>query len=124
MGRGFSWFLGLILVLYDKLGFDTTKLIPVLILVFGLFCITMGTIYQRKFCSAMNLLTGNFIQVFVGGVVTGIAAFYFESMIITWNISFIVALIWMILIVSLGAHTLLLFMLQKNKYLKYQVSYI
>ena len=114
----FLGFLGLILVLYDKLGFDTTKLIPVLILVFGLFCITVGTIYQRKFCSAMNLLTGNFIQVFVGGVVTGIAAFYFESMIVTWNISFIVALIWMILIVSLGAHTLLLFMLQQNQVAK------
>ena len=56
----------------------------------------------------MNLLTGNFIQVFVGGVVTGIAAFYFESMIVTWNISFIGALIWMILIESLGAQTLFL----------------
>ena len=114
----FLGFLGLIFVLYDKLGFDETKLVPVFILVFGLFCITIGTIYQRKFCSAMNLLTGNFIQVFVGGVVTGIAAFYFESMIVTWNISFIGALIWMVLIVSLGAHTLLLFMLQQNQVAK------
>ena len=114
----FLGFLGLILVLYDKLAFNEAKLVPVLILVFGLFCITTGTIYQRRFCSAMNLLTGNFIQVFVGGVVTGIAAFYFESMIVTWNISFITALIWMILIVSLGAHTLLLFMLQQNQVAK------
>ena len=114
----FLGFLGLIFVLYDKLGFNETQLAPVLILVFGLFCITIGTIYQRKFCNAMSLLTGNFIQVFVGGVVTGIAAFYFESMIVTWNISFIGALIWMVLIVSLGAHTLLLFMLQQNQVAK------
>ena len=114
----FLGFLGLIFVLYDKLGFNETQLTPVLILVFGLFCITIGTIYQRKFCNAMSLLTGNFIQVFVGGVVTGIAAFYFESMIVTWNISFIGALIWMVLIVSLGAHTLLLFMLQQNQVAK------
>ena len=39
-------------------------------------------------------------------------------MIVTWNISFITALIWMILIVSLGAHTLLLFMLQQNQVAK------
>ena len=114
----FLGFLGLIFVLYDKLELTETSLIPVFILVFGLFCITIGTIYQRKFCSDMNLLTGNFIQVFVGGVVTGIAAFYLETMIVVWNVSFVGALLWMILVVSLGAHTLLLFMLQQNQVAK------
>jgi drug/metabolite transporter (DMT)-like permease len=110
--------LGLTFVLYDKLSFDEAKWWSIYILGFGVCCITIGTIYQRYFCSDMNLFTGNFIQTFIGVVGTGIAAFYFESMNVIWEVEFIFALLWMILVVSLGAHTLLLFMLRKNQVAK------
>ncbi|MAZ98907.1 MAG: EamA family transporter [Rhodospirillaceae bacterium] len=111
----FLGLLGLVLVLYDKLELNEANLMPIYILVFGLFCITIGTIYQRRFCSQMDLLTGNFIQVLIGCVISGLAAFSFETMYVLWDIKFIGALLWMIIIVSLGAHTLLLFMLRQNQ---------
>ena len=111
----FLGLLGLVLVLYDKLELNEANLMPIYILVFGLFCITIGTIYQRRFCSQMDLLTGNFIQVLIGCVLSGLAAFSFETMYVLWDIKFIGALLWMIIIVSLGAHTLLLFMLRQNQ---------
>jgi drug/metabolite transporter (DMT)-like permease len=111
----FLGLLGLILVLYDKLEMNEANLMPIYILVFGLFCITIGTIYQRRFCSKMDLLTGNFIQVLIGCIISGLAAFSFETMYVVWDIKFIGALLWMIIIVSLGAHTLLLFMLRQNQ---------
>ncbi len=109
---------GLVLVVHDKLGLgeiNAANLSPVGI---GLVCITAGTLYQRRFCTGMNLVTGNAIQAAVATVTTGLGALAFETMEIDWNPHFIGALAWQVLVVSLGAHTLLLFMLRNDQALK------
>ena len=105
---------GLILVLWQKLDIgegDTTALIVVTL---GVCFITIGTLYQRRFCSSMDMLSGNVIQAAVAASVTGFGAWVFEDMQIDWDLRFIGALAWMVVVVSLGAHTLLLLMLRQS----------
>ncbi|MDA9976088.1 DMT family transporter [Alphaproteobacteria bacterium] len=105
---------GLILVLWQKLDIgegDTTALIVVTL---GVCFITIGTLYQRRFCSSMDMLSGNVIQAAVAASVTGFGAWVFEDMQIDWDLQFIGALAWMVVVVSLGAHTLLLLMLRQS----------
>jgi drug/metabolite transporter (DMT)-like permease len=105
---------GLILVLWQKLDVgegDTTALIVVTL---GVCFITIGTLYQRRFCSSMDMLSGNVIQAAVAASVTGFGAWVFEDMQIDWDLRFIGALAWMVVVVSLGAHTLLLLMLRQS----------
>jgi drug/metabolite transporter (DMT)-like permease len=105
---------GLILVLWQKLDIgegDTTALIVVTL---GVCFITIGTLYQRRFCSSMDMLSGNVIQAAVAASVTGFGAWVFEDMQINWDLRFIGALAWMVVVVSLGAHTLLLLMLRQS----------
>ncbi|MDE0810747.1 MAG: DMT family transporter [Alphaproteobacteria bacterium] len=105
---------GLILVLWQKLDIgdgDTTALIVVTL---GVCFITIGTLYQRRFCSSMDMLSGNVIQAAVAASVTGFGAWVFEDMRVDWDLRFIGALAWMVVVVSLGAHTLLLLMLRQS----------
>ena len=105
---------GLILVLWQKLDIgegDTTALIVVTL---GVCFITIGTLYQRRFCSSMDMLSGNVIQAAVAASVTGFGAWVFEDMRVDWDLRFIGALAWMVVVVSLGAYTLLLLMLRQS----------
>ena len=105
-------FAGLLLVVWDKLGIGEVGVSTVLPVGFGVLCITAGTLYQRRFCSGMNLMTGNAIQAVVATVTTGLLALAFEDRQIDWDTRFIGALAWMVIVVSLGAHSLFLLMLR------------
>ncbi len=106
---------GLVFIVWDQLKANDVDPLGIILVSFGVCSITLGTLYQRHFCRNMNLLTGNTIQAAVAMVLTGIGAWLFEELRVDWNLKFLGALIWMIFIVSLGAHTLLLFMLKQNR---------
>ena len=63
----------------------------------------------------MDMLSGNVIQAAVAMVVTGLGAWSLEEMRIDWDDRLILSLGWMVIVVSLGAHTLLLFLLRSNQ---------
>ena len=75
--------------------------------VFALFGITAGTLYQKRFCPAFDLRTGSVIQFLPCLVVTAAAAGLTETMQVHWSGSFIFALGWLVLVLSLGAVSLL-----------------
>lgn len=81
-----------------------TLLFPVLL---ALLAITAGTLYQKRYCPSFDLRTGSLIQFLPSLVLTGLAAAATETMQITWTASFVFALGWLVLVLSLGAVTLL-----------------
>jgi drug/metabolite transporter (DMT)-like permease len=108
-------FAGLILVLWNKLDLGEVDNIAIILVVIGVCLITIGTLYQGRFCAGMDMLSGNVIQAAVAMVVTGLGAWSLEEMRIDWDDRLILSLGWMVIVVSLGAHTLLLFLLRSNQ---------
>lgn len=74
----------------------------------ALIGITAGTLYQKRFCTGMDLQTGTLIQYMAALAVLAPIALSTESMEIRWTMTFVLALGWLVLVLSLGAITLLM----------------
>lgn len=99
-------FVGVTLVVSGKFGDAELgpMLWPALV---ALLAITAGTLYQKRFCARFDLRTGSVIQFVPTAIVTGIAVALFEDYRIEWTGDFLFALGWLVLVLSLGAISLL-----------------
>ena len=99
-------FVGVGLVVSGKFGEAALgpMLIPALIALLG---ITAGTLYQKHFCASFDLRSGALIQFVPTAIVTAIAIALFEDFRIAWTGDFIFALGWLVLVLSIGAISLL-----------------
>ena len=98
---------GVVLVVSNKVAGGPAAaalLVPAVIALFG---ITAGTLYQKRFCASFDLRTGSVIQFLPCLVVTGLAAWRTETMVVHWTPAFMFALAWLVLVLSLGAVSLL-----------------
>jgi drug/metabolite transporter (DMT)-like permease len=98
--------LGVALVVSNKLGqeFGAQALIPAVI---ALLAITAGTLYQKKFCPVFDWRTGAVAQFLPTMLLTGAAAALNETFQIQWTGELFFALGWLVLVLSLGAVSLL-----------------
>ncbi|MFA7292590.1 MAG: DMT family transporter [Rhodocyclaceae bacterium] len=100
-------FVGVFLVVAGKFG-DGAPLAAMLIpAVVALLAITAGTLYQKRFCPSFDLRTGSVIQFLPTAAITAAAVFLFEDFRIEWAPQFVFALGWLVLVLSLGAISLL-----------------
>jgi drug/metabolite transporter (DMT)-like permease len=102
---------GVVLVIIGKSLQDATAVLTVgsmLLPAFvGLFGITLGTLYQRRYCPSFDLRTGLIIQFVPSLLVTAVLASQMESMQVVWSGEFVFALFWLAVVLSLGAISLL-----------------
>lgn len=104
--------LGVVLVVWEKLGIGSGAWLGLLYAVIGLLGITAGTLYQKRFCPAFDLRTGGVIQYTATGIVLFLLAANTETMHVEWTGSFIFALLWLVLVLSVGAIFLLFVMIR------------
>ena len=99
-------FVGVGMVVSGKLGDGALgpMLIPAVVALLG---ITAGTLYQKRFCPKFDLRSGSVIQFVPTAIVTAIAVALFEDYRIEWNGHFLFALGWLVLVLSIGAISLL-----------------
>jgi drug/metabolite transporter (DMT)-like permease len=100
-------FIGLALVVSGKFGISAElgpMLIPAVVALVGM---TAGTLYQKRFCSGFDLRTGSVIQFVSSTLVTVTAIALFTEFQITWTAPFVFALGWLVLVLSIGAISLL-----------------
>lgn len=99
-------FVGVALVLSSKLGagFGLDALWPALAALLG---ITAGTLYQKKFCPHFDWRSGAVAQFVPTAIVTGIVVFALDDFRIDWTGEFVFALGWLVLVLSIGAISLL-----------------
>jgi drug/metabolite transporter (DMT)-like permease len=97
---------GVTLVVSNKLGagFALDALWPALAALLG---ITAGTLYQKRFCPHFDWRTGSVAQFLPTALVTGVIVFAFDDFRIDWTGEFIFALGWLVLVLSIGAISLL-----------------
>lgn len=98
---------GVALVLSGKLPADVPPLPMLVPAIVALLGITASTLYQKRFCRRFDWRSGSVIQFFPTAIVTGLAVALTENFTIDWTPSFIFALGWLVLVLSLGAITLL-----------------
>ena len=98
---------GIGLVLYNRIGAGVVSTKGVAFAVTGLCSLTIGTIYQKRFCAQMNPWSGGVIQCAAASVVLILLAFLTETREIIWSGEFIFALSWLTLVLSVGAFGLL-----------------
>ncbi len=104
-------FAGVALVVGDKARLDGAgpgelwhALLPALV---ALLAITVGTLYQKRFCPRFDLRTGSVVQFLPTLALTALVASQTETLHIAWHGEFVFALLWLVLVLSLGAISLL-----------------
>jgi len=80
----------------------------------SLFGISLGTLYQKRFCTRIDLLPATFIHYAANGLFLGILVWIFEDGVIVWEGRFIFALVWLICVLSLGAIMLFLWLIRQG----------
>lgn len=105
--------LGVALVVFGKIGsgFAQAALWPA---VAALFAITAGTIYQKRFCPPFDWRTGAIAQFLPSTVATFAGAFFTESFRVEWTGEFVFALAWLVLVLSIGAISLLNWLIRNS----------
>lgn len=102
---------GVALVVRHKLGFsgDLTGMVPAVIALAG---ISVGTLYQKRHCAHVDLRSGAVIQFAACALVYLPLAWAFESAPVRWTPEFVFALGWSVLVLSVGAISVLYWLLR------------
>lgn len=111
----FLGLMGVVLVVYHKVTFSHAHVIGVFTSVIGLLGLTAGNLYQKRFCSKMNIFTGGAIQALAAGIAMLVLGLIFESMHVEWTGQFIFALTWMTVVVSIGALSILYLLIRHQE---------
>jgi drug/metabolite transporter (DMT)-like permease len=78
----------------------------------SLVSITLGTLYQRRYCNSIDWCSGNLVQYIAVTVFFTIGAFLFENRTVHWTAEFILALSWLAVVLSIGSIGLLYWLIR------------
>ena len=108
---------GLGLVLGPKLEFSGDGITPVTILVnlIAVSAITIGSIWQKKTAGMLDTRVDGVFQFAAGSAIVAAGAYFTESFAFIWAPELIFALVWLVLVLSIGAITLYLIMLRQGE---------
>lgn len=81
----------------------------------GLLGITAGTLYQKRFCGGIPMLSGGLVQYAAALALTLPVAVLTEELRVAWTPEFVFALSWHVLVLSLGAIGLLYTMIRHGE---------
>ncbi len=87
----------------------------VLYAVIALFAITIGSLYQKHFGTKVELIAANFWQYVGSLILVSFLSFSFESQQIEWSWTLILALTWLIFVLSIMATFLLLYLIREGE---------
>ena len=73
-----------------------------------------GTIYFRRFCAGVPLLTATTVQVAAGALLTVALALGFEHLHAVWTVPAVASVVWNVLAVSIGAMALYYYLLARG----------
>lgn len=103
---------GVALVVVNPALFDRDRLGAAGITLVAMIGITIGTLYQKRFCTGADLRATIVIQNAVAGLAMTPVALAFEPATITWSPRFIFAIAWLAIVLSVGASMLLFYLIR------------
>jgi drug/metabolite transporter (DMT)-like permease len=93
---------GVMLVLHNR-SFEGQSLIGWAASGVSLVSITIGTLYQKRFCSHIDWRAGNLIQFIAVTVFFALGAVMFETRAVNWTPTFVAATAWLSVVLSVGS---------------------
>jgi drug/metabolite transporter (DMT)-like permease len=105
----------LVLLQRENTGVDGLAGGALIAIVVALFSISIGTLYQKRFGQGSKLLTGSFFQYLATACWMGVLSFGFETQQITWSLTLILALAWLVVVLSIMAILLLMVMIREGE---------
>lgn len=105
---------GVALVLFAKIRIDGLTWACIAFAFGGMVSITLGTLYQKRFCPSFDLRTGSVIQFTTSALLCLAMMLLFETRDIQWTIPMVGALLWGILPISIGAMSLWFILLRRG----------
>jgi drug/metabolite transporter (DMT)-like permease len=80
----------------------------------SLVSITLGTLYQRRYCNAIDWRAGNLVQYIAVTIFFGLGAWLFENNTVHWTTEFVLALSWLAVVLSIGSIGLLYWLIRRS----------
>ena len=109
-------FVGLLCVIGgDQLMASEATASGVLLCLASLFAISLGTLYQKRFCADADLLSGTAIQYLSATALLALPMLLLESREIQWTAEVLGALLWLVLALSVVAVLLLMLMIKHGE---------
>ena len=105
--------LGVVLVLWPKLG-GAMPALGLASVTIGLVAITGGTLLQKRIGNRMELLAGNVVQTIAASLFFAVICSTVETPRISWELPFVIALTWQVVMVSAGAYLILMVLIQRD----------
>ncbi|MFM9967789.1 MAG: DMT family transporter [Burkholderiales bacterium] len=107
-------FAGVFLVVWEKVNLGTVSWGALSVTLLALASITAGTLYQKRFCGAQDLRTQSVVQFIAALAVLLPLSLLLETRPVVWSSEFVFALGWLVLVLSLGAISLLLTLIRRG----------
>ncbi len=104
---------GVVLVLLPKIG-GALPMVGLVSVTIGLAAVTGGTLLQKKIGGKINLLASNLIQSLAATAFFLVICATVEPPQIDWQPPFLLALAWLVLMVSMGAYLILMVMIRRD----------
>jgi drug/metabolite transporter (DMT)-like permease len=106
---------GVALVVSDKISFTGGSTAGYLYVVLALIGITVGTLYQKRFCTGMDLRTGGVIQLGVASVIVFFLAWQYEGLAVEWTPQLVLSTGWLSLVNSIAAISVLYVLIRRGE---------
>ena len=107
--------LGVVMVVSNKIAIHEASVTAYLCVVLALIGVTIGTLYQKRFCSGMDLRTGGFIQLSVASLIAFVLALRYEGLQVEWSLPLILSSGWLSVVNSIGAISLLFVLVRRGE---------
>src|SRR3979411_2107428 len=80
----------------------------------SLVSITLGTLYQRRYCGRIDWRAGNLVQYIAVTIFFAAGAWLFESNVVHWTSEFVLSLAWLAVVLSIGSIGLLYWLIRRS----------
>lgn len=80
----------------------------------SLFGITLGTLYQKRYCGGLDWRAGNTVQYIGATGLFAVASFGFETRVIHWSGELIFAIAWLVIVLSVLAVALMYWLIRRS----------
>jgi drug/metabolite transporter (DMT)-like permease len=80
----------------------------------SLVSITLGTLYQKRYCGEIDWRAGNLVQYIAVTIFFAAGAWLFESNVVRWSAEFVLAVAWLAVMLSIGSIGLLYWLIRRS----------
>jgi drug/metabolite transporter (DMT)-like permease len=80
----------------------------------SLVSITLGTLYQKRYCGQIDWRAGNLVQYIAVTIFFAAGAWLFESNVVQWSGEFVLAVAWLAVMLSIGSIGLLYWLIRRS----------